>query len=474
MLARLLPSSRSDPELAPFRAGLHFGFFNTLTWQIATGTPLVLFAEQLGATHFQAGLAYSFVFLLTPVQILSTALLPRFGYKGLTLGGWGLRSFMLLVPLALAPLAAIQGAQPWMVSALVGSSFAFCLLRAMGMAASLPWFYSILPPSLRGRYFSSDSLLSGISSVLVLLLCALLFGTLPIYTALFLQYLLSVFSSAASFLCLRRLPDGPAPAAMSLRSVARDIPRMLGRDDVYRRYLLVTVGYYLFSTPLAPFAAYHLKAVGGLSPGLIMLFEVLRYGGGIAAALALKRRVDTRGARPFLLVSLVLHAALGAYWLLFLRGWAGGQAGLVLAYFTMGGASTCWLVGNLNYLPKVAAFEDRTLAITLQGALASLAGGVAVTVWGFLLRPSASDAAAGAPSLNPLAFQALFAVVLGGSAWLWWRVARLPEPDGDRAEPLLIGNALFRPHRAVGYLINLIDPRDSRDARDSRPGDGKS
>ena len=59
---------------------------------------MVLFAEQLGATPFQVGLAYSFVFVLTPLQIVSTALLPRYGFKALMLGGWRTRSFFLGVP----------------------------------------------------------------------------------------------------------------------------------------------------------------------------------------------------------------------------------------------------------------------------------------------------------------------------------------------------------------------------------------
>ena len=101
----LFPTAKSDPELAPYRAGLLFGFFNALTWQIAIGTPMVLFAERLGASSFQVGLVYSFVFLLTPVQVAATALLPHFGFKRVTLGGWGIRSFFLMVPIWLALLA---------------------------------------------------------------------------------------------------------------------------------------------------------------------------------------------------------------------------------------------------------------------------------------------------------------------------------------------------------------------------------
>ena len=50
VMRALFPTARSDPELAPFRPGLVFAFFNAIAWQIGIGTPMVLFAEELGAT----------------------------------------------------------------------------------------------------------------------------------------------------------------------------------------------------------------------------------------------------------------------------------------------------------------------------------------------------------------------------------------------------------------------------------------
>ena len=179
----LFPTAKSDPELAPFRAGLLFGFFNALTWQIAIGTPMVLFAERLGASSFQVGLAYSFVFLLTPVQVAATALLPHFGFKRVTLGGWGARSFFLVVPVWLAVLAPATG-RPWMVATLVWSVFFFCLFRSVGASAMTTWLMGLLPAKVQGRYFASDQYFSGIAGVGALIACSALFALLPIYTAL--------------------------------------------------------------------------------------------------------------------------------------------------------------------------------------------------------------------------------------------------------------------------------------------------
>src|SRR3954466_1320790 len=202
----LFPTAKSDPELHPFRPGLTFAFFNALAWQIGIGTPMVLFAEQLGATPFQVGLAYSFVFVLTPVQIISTALLPRFGFKALMLGGWRTRSFFLGVPAALAIVALQSGEHPWMVTALVASVFFFCVFRSIGAASGVSWFYAILPENVRGRYFASDKFLSAVAGVVTLLASATLFLVLPVYWALLVQYLIALLGSTISYFALKKLP----------------------------------------------------------------------------------------------------------------------------------------------------------------------------------------------------------------------------------------------------------------------------
>src|SRR5688500_2729175 len=178
----LFPTAKSDPELAPFRPGLVFAFFNALAWQIGIGTPMVLFAEQLGATPFEVGLAYSFVFVLTPVQIVSTALLPRYGFKALMLGGWRTRSFFLGVP-ALIAVVALQGEQRWMVQALVESVYFFCIFRLIGAVCGASWFSASLPQAVRGRYCAGDLFISAIAGVGTLLARASLFTLLAVHWA---------------------------------------------------------------------------------------------------------------------------------------------------------------------------------------------------------------------------------------------------------------------------------------------------
>ena len=470
MLA-LFPTAKTDPELAPFRAGLVFGFFNALTWQIGIGTPMVLFAERLGASSFQVGLAYSFVFLLTPVQVAATALLPRYGFKRLSLGGWSARSLFLAIPIGLALLAPDIG-RPWMINTLIWRVFFFCFFRSIGTAAMTTWFIGFLPPGVRGRYFANDQFLSGIAGVGTLIACSVLFALLPIYTALLVQYVIALTGSTLSYYSLKRLPDIEKPAAISLRSVLRDTPKHLFAPSPFRHYVWLAVWYTVIATPIPPFAAYYLKVGAQLSPGKIMMFEVLRYSGVIFGAWLLRRRIDITGARPFFLLSLGLIAIAAVGWWLFLRHTISGLMVMFGIYFVVGLGWVCWTIANLNYLPKIIPAEERALFVSIHGAATSCIGGCAPILWGLVLKGSGPD---GAPTIDGGVFQWFFASVLASACVLSVLVARLHEDTKTSVEPIIIGNAILNPFRAASYLVNLIDLQSLRPGKVVRPsGEGDS
>jgi len=447
----LFPTAKSDPELVPYRPGIVFAFFNALSWQIGIGTPMVLFAEQLGAGPFEVGLAYSFVFVLTPVQILSTALLPRYGYKAVMLGGWGTRSVFLAVPAVLA-LLALGGERPWMVHALVWSVFFFCLCRSIGAASGISWFYAILPASIRGRYFASDQFAAAVASIGTLLACAGLFALLPVYWALLAQYLIALAGSTVSYFALRRMPDGERPVSISLRTVLRDTPRHLLRPSIFRTYAWLAVAAAVFATPIPPFAAYFLKVGAGMTTAQIMVFEVARYSGVMVAAWLVRRRIDETGARPFFLLALGIYAAVSVHWWFFLRDGFGGDVGVWVSYFFIGLGAATWAMANLSYLPKTVTAEDRTLAVAIHGAVTALLGGVSPVVWGLLLKGGEGR------GVDAAMFQWFFVSVIVGAAVLSSLVARLPEDKAHPAEPIVIGNAILRPFRAMTYLASLVEP----------------
>ncbi len=452
------PSSKSDPELVPFRPGLVFGFYNALAWQIGIGTPMVLFAEQLGASPLAVGIAYSFVFILTPIQILATPLVPRYGFKRTMLGGWRTRSFFLGVPVFLALWTELWGTREWMIPALVSSVFFFCLFRSIGASAAISWFIEILPPKARGRYFAYDQFISAIGGVLTLLTCAALFWLLPVYTALLIQYSLALTGSIFSYFSLCKLPDAPKPGPINLASVFRDTPRHLFSRTTFSYYLWLAVVYAVLSTSIPPFAAYYLRVGAEVSPKTIMLFEVLRYSGVMTAGWAIRQLIDKHGAKPFFQLSMLLYVAVGAAWLIFLNLMHGGIAMIAVTYYLTGLGAATWAIANLNYLPKIISQEERTLMISIHGAVTAFIGGFSPIILGFLLKRDNQVGRA----IDASAFSWFFGCVVVCAIILVPLLRRMHEEKGLAFPPIQVGSAILRPFRAASYLVNLFAKPDEK------------
>lgn len=454
-----LPTQKNDPELYPYRRGLYFAFFNALNWQVATGTPTVLFMAYLGADSFQTGLVYGWTLLLTPVQVLATVLLPRLGFKRLTMAGWGARSWFLLVPLVLALLAR-QGTAPWMISATVAAMFFYSLSRSVGAAAITTWLQGLVPESVRGRYWSTDQIMGGVASVGTLVLCAICFTWLPQPWAFFVLYAFSITGAWQALRCLRALPDIERPTVMGLAKIRTDTPRHLFEPGAFRPYLWLAVLFYVVTTPLVPFGAYYLKTVAGFSPASIMGYTVVQYAGVIGGNWFMRSRIDRTGAKPFFRVMFGLFAVVAAGWLVCLR-WLPVMPWVMPGlYFFLGAGTGMFTAANASYLAKILPVAERALPVAVHGALGYFTGGLAPVAWGLLLKGGGP-----VPSLNLVAFQWFFGVTLAGAVALVLLVSQLEEKDGH-ADPILEGGWLFRPFRVVGTLINLARPPRPADAKD--------
>lgn len=442
-------TQKNDPELYPYRRGLWFAFYNALNWQVGIGTPTVLFMEHLGASPFEVGLVYAWTFLLTPAQVLATALLPRLGFKRLTLAGWGARGWFLVVPFVIA-MVAPGSRTAWSVYAMVTTMFFYSLSRSVGAAAITSWLYAIVPQSIRGRYWSTDQIMGGSAAVGTLVVCAALFAVLPPFWAFATQYLIAIFGAWMAFRCLRSLPDVERPKTMSLTQVVTDTPRLMFEPGQFRYYLWLAVGYFVVTTPVAPFAAYYLKSSVGLEAWKIMLFTMLQYLGVIAGNWFMRPRTDRIGAKPFLRVSFLSYCAVAGGWWCFL--YFGGWVELLLPvlYFGLGIGSGCFTAANLNYLAKIVPENDRALPVSLHSALTAFLGGFSPVIWGLFLRGDDS----GAVDIGVLEIFFVFTLVC--SFGLFLLVRRLEEKVGH-VEPLLEGSWLFRPFRAMTFLITLIE-----------------
>jgi MFS family permease len=440
-----------EPGLHPYRQGLYFAFFNALNWQIATATPTVLFMAWLGADSFQTGLVYGWPLLLTPVQVFATVLLPRLGFKRLTLAGWGARSWFLLVPLGLSLLLRDRAPAAWMIHAVVAAMFFYSLSRSVGAAAITTWLQGLVPDAVRGRYWSTDQIMGGVASVGALVLCAVCFAGLPLSWAFCVLYTFSIGGAWLAFRCLRALPDIERPTVMSLGTIWRETPRHLFGPGAFRPYLWLAVLFFVVTTPLVPFGAFYLKTVAGIAPSAIMGYTILQYAGVIAGNWFMRSRIDRTGNKPFFRLIFGLFAAVAAGWLACLHWVAATPVLMPLLYVLLGAGAGMFTAANVSYLSKILPPAERALPVSLHSAISYFTGGLAPVVWGLVLKHGDGTA------LDLAALRWFFAFTLAGALLLVGLVGRLQEKEGA-ADPLLEIGWLFRPFRVVGSLIRLAEP----------------
>ena len=80
--------------------------------------------------------------------------------------------------------------------------------------------------------------------------------------------------------------------------------------------------------------------------------------------------------RAFLLLGLGLYAIVAVYWWVYLKIDSQAIAGVFAVYFLLGLGTACWTIANLNYLPQVTGDTERTLMVSIHGAVTACIGGI--------------------------------------------------------------------------------------------------
>ena len=421
-------ASAGAASLRPFRAAYWFGGFNGLTWMVILGTPTLLLAEKLGATAFQVGLLSSFVFLFLPLQVISTAFLARLGFRRQMVLAWSVRATFVLVPLALSMLAP-EEPRRWMADLLIVSVMAFCIVRAFGIAAHIPWMAAILPDAARGRFFATDHGIVSAVGVVTLLLCATLFEQLSSWNAFSIIYMICIAGSACAVFSLTRLPDAAPPPAIPISKLPSAARRFCLQPGLFRHYLILSLLGSIVASSLANFTIYYLKVEAGLTSSRILMFTAAQFAGMIIAMTFVRRSIDVVPIRRFFQVASAIIGLVCLYWLLLVTGSDGLMPLLPGAYMLFGMAFAINNATHFTFLPELSEEHERPVAIAVFTATLGLSSGLAPILWGLFLKESGQTA--GIVDSN---FAAFFAIGIALSVLMVTLFARLPDhrPHANR------------------------------------------
>jgi MFS family permease len=457
------PSPLAEAEASIYRNGLAFSFTNALTWMIALGAPMVLLAELLGASPFEVGLLYSFVFLLLPLQVMATALLPYFGFRKQFLFGWGTRSLFLVVPFALALMAPEQP-RPLLLKLYIASVFFYCFFRSIGTCALLPWLFEILPTRIRGRYFGMDTLVVGLAGVITLLLSSLLFALLEPFDGFRVLFGMSLLTAATSFWFVSRLPEGSRPVVVPLSRLIRRGPELCFRPSHFRRFLSYQILYAVAGYAFVPFSIYYLKTSLQYSQSYILLLTALQFLGMFGMSYIVKEWMDRIGAKPFFILSHLATITFQLFWGLMIGMPGHLEWALPAVYIITGMAMACFQAANNQYMPQICHRRERALSVSLLAAVVGFLGGITSTSWGFVLK----DAETGLIGSQRFLAYLITALVIQ-LFLLYAYLFRLRDRGGGVFQPQPSG-MLLRPFRFMIQAINLVESYPMRKGK-RRPDD---
>ena len=156
-----MSSSPAHPEEAapPMPRGIHnvyiFDIFNTTSWSVVLGAPMLLFLQNLNATATVVAIAASLSPILNILQMPAARFVEQVGYRRFVLGGWTTRSFLVIGMTVVAFLPDSVDRTTRIVLMLF-LSLIYNVLRGIASCGMLPWFTHIVPEGRRGEFLAKD------------------------------------------------------------------------------------------------------------------------------------------------------------------------------------------------------------------------------------------------------------------------------------------------------------------------------
>lgn len=360
-----------------------FAACNALSFQMVLGSPMILYAQSLGATVTQLGLIAGMLPLLNLLQIPAAKFVGRVGHKRFVLGGWSVRvGFIVLM--ALVPLVGKTWAPEVRLAAILLLLLCFNISRGVSACGWLPWITSLLPAHYRGRFLVREAATANLASLAAFLLAAGMLGPEPgpgRFTAIF---AFSAVAGAASLAFLKRIPEDDEPGALYNAVTPVRLSEMLTNSG-FRRLLVFTVAWSLASGGMLAFSVAFLRDASPLPDGKILLLNATTFLGGIATLFGIGHLVDRSGSRP-LLVGTSAFAAL-----VFLGWWAlatGRLAALPIVVgillFALGLAASSANLAATRLAMATIPDIGRSHYFAVYSVVGSLVLGLSPVLWGAL------------------------------------------------------------------------------------------
>jgi len=360
-----------------------FQVFNTSSFYLIMGLPMMLYFKKLGASATVLGVVAALGALMNIFQIPAARFVERIGYRTFVLRGWISRSFMIggVALVVSLPLPVDESTRQILVLFIL---FLFNIARGISLSGYLPWISAIVPESVRGRFLSMDQAASQSALLLTVALSAVYLQWAERTSAFGALFAASLILAGMSLIYLKKIPDAPvSPAA---KEGGEEVPwrAMLQHGP----FLKLVIFHSMMMLALSggglifiPFARDQL----GCSDSKFMILHLIWGSIFVLTSLATGKMLDRVGSRPVLGLAAFIF---GIHWL----GWGAVAAHLLpfqwgtilFQQATAGVGLALYNSAHMRLLMATVPAMGRSHFFALFSVAASLVAGLAPLGWGLL------------------------------------------------------------------------------------------
>jgi MFS family permease len=369
--------------LEPMPPGVHnvyiFEIFNTVSWSIVLGAPMLLFLQHLNATATILAVAASLSPLLNILQIPAARFVEQVGYRRFVLSGWTSRSFFVIGMTVVAFLPDTID-RTTRIAVMLFLSFIFNTLRGISVCGVLPWFTHIIPESRRGEFLARDQMAGALSYIACLFVSGSLLKNHEWYS-FGIVFSMSAVGAFASLFFLRQVPDVPVEKIVPN---AHPLPwRDMFFYPPFLRYIRYNVIINLALGASNVFWVRYFSSFLHVSNAKVLYVASLTTIVVAVSLFMVGPLIDRAGNKPALTFSGILLA-------LHFTGWALVAAGvlpfnrsmLCVQTFTAGLGGALWNLANVRIVMSIVPEMGRAHFLALYSVASNLTLGLVPLLWG--------------------------------------------------------------------------------------------
>jgi MFS family permease len=360
-----------------------FQVFNTTSFFIAIGTPMVLCFKHWQVSTTVLGIVVAMPPLLNILQIPAADWVERTGYRKFMLTGWTLRT-LLILGMAFVAILPEKIDRTTRIALMLFLLFLYNASRGISTCAFLPWITQWIPEGLRGRYLSGDQMSTALAVLGTTAVTAWFFRDVTGRVAFATMFGGSFVAGMVSLIFLRKIPDVPVPQSPTGRG---RVPwKQIVFHPPFFRLLMYNIVFQVAMAGAGLFWVPMLRDRYAFEDWQFLGMMAI-WGAAVAATLWMFRALADRvGSRPLLAVS-------GGVFVAHLIGWCSIAADvlpptlwvIVLVQTTAGLGGALFNLANTRLAMGTVPPTGRSHFFAVFTVVNNLVLGVLPVAWGLLV-----------------------------------------------------------------------------------------